>query len=489
MQSPRPPPKDGAVGRGPISVICYICGRQYGSKSIQIHQPQCIKKWEEENAKLPADQRRTLPEKPKVLQQVSRGKQLQEQNQVAFDLYQKQLVACSQCGRTFQPDRLEVHLRSCKKLNPIKNAHVQPSVPANKKSNNSSSLGKRIASGKRLSSSLEAKSTVPRAPNDQPSRSETATFSRSYKPKHSLPVVKSSTNHSKSSMQNNHPAVTAQRVTQSSSNNQRQKIPPKPKTLICYICGREFGTSSLAIHEPQCLKKWEIENSKLPKKLRRPSPVKPTLESNNDGITHQHSEMNRLAYKSAMDQLLPCQNCGRTFLPDRLPVHLRSCKPSPTKANNKTTERPRTTRSAKNTSKISLEFHAESENRPTGNKSVNSEKEQDHKMMNSIPYVICYICGRKYGSASIKIHEPQCLKKWQSDNAALPPEQRRKTPVKPVERALPTSGQKISRSEWEASNEGAWKSAQAQLVPCPHCGRTFLPDRLQVHLRSCKPKH
>ncbi|EDV21114.1 uncharacterized protein TRIADDRAFT_17879, partial [Trichoplax adhaerens] len=105
----------------------------------------------------------------------------------------------------------------------------------------------------------------------------------------------------------------------------------KPKTLICYICGREFGTSSLAIHEPQCLKKWEIENSKLPKKLRRPSPVKPTLESNNDGITHQHSEMNRLAYKSAMDQLLPCQNCGRTFLPDRLPVHLRSCKPSPTK--------------------------------------------------------------------------------------------------------------------------------------------------------------
>ncbi|EDV21113.1 expressed hypothetical protein [Trichoplax adhaerens] len=110
-------------------------------------------------------------------------------------------------------------------------------------------------------------------------------------------------------------------------------------------------------------------------------------------------------------------------------------------------------------------------------------------MMNSIPYVICYICGRKYGSASIKIHEPQCLKKWQSDNAALPPEQRRKTPVKPVERALPTSGQKISRSEWEASNEGAWKSAQAQLVPCPHCGRTFLPDRLQVHLRSCKPKH
>jgi len=28
------------------------------------------------------------------------------------------------------------------------------------------------------------------------------------------------------------------------------------------------------------------------------------------------------------------------------------------------------------------------------------------------------------------------------------------------------------------------------LAPCEFCGRTFLPDRLQVHLRSCKgPKN
>ena len=26
------------------------------------------------------------------------------------------------------------------------------------------------------------------------------------------------------------------------------------------------------------------------------------------------------------------------------------------------------------------------------------------------------------------------------------------------------------------------------LVPCPNCARTFLPDRLVVHSRSCKPK-
>ena len=37
-------------------------------------------------------------------------------------------------------------------------------------------------------------------------------------------------------------------------------------------------------------------------------------------------------------------------------------------------------------------------------------------------------------------------------------------------------------------NEAAWKNAQAQLLPCENCGRTFAPDRLSVHQRSCKPK-
>ena len=31
----------------------------------------------------------------------------------------------------------------------------------------------------------------------------------------------------------------------------------KPKALVCYICGREFGTASLEIHLKTCKKKWE----------------------------------------------------------------------------------------------------------------------------------------------------------------------------------------------------------------------------------------
>eukprot|EP01052_Picozoa_sp_SAG31_P029668 SAG31_NODE_2967_length_4841_cov_4.952552_4_plen_157_part_00 len=48
-----------------------------------------------------------------------------------------------------------------------------------------------------------------------------------------------------------------------------------PRMLTCYICGEGFGSSSLAIHEPQCLKKWEARNEQLPKGQREPRPVKP----------------------------------------------------------------------------------------------------------------------------------------------------------------------------------------------------------------------
>ena len=39
--------------------------------------------------------------------------------------------------------------------------------------------------------------------------------------------------------------------------------------------------------------------------------------------------MNEALRQAANSNLVPCENCGRTFLPDRLPVHQRACKPKP----------------------------------------------------------------------------------------------------------------------------------------------------------------
>lgn len=49
----------------------------------------------------------------------------------------------------------------------------------------------------------------------------------------------------------------------------------KPRALMCYICGREYGTASLQIHLKTCMKKWENEESKKPYKDRRPMPQPP----------------------------------------------------------------------------------------------------------------------------------------------------------------------------------------------------------------------
>lgn len=54
----------------------------------------------------------------------------------------------------------------------------------------------------------------------------------------------------------------------------------RPKALMCYICGREYGTKSLEIHLKTCMQKWEIEESKKPKKDRRPMPRPPKELSN-----------------------------------------------------------------------------------------------------------------------------------------------------------------------------------------------------------------
>ena len=105
--------------------------------------------------------------------------------------------------------------------------------------------------------------------------------------------------------------------------------------VMCYICGREFGSASISIHIPQCEKKWENEQLKLPKHQRRPPPTKPfefdrvikgDLKGKN--LAAAMEEYNAQALEDFNKKsLLECKNCGRTFLPQPLEIHSRSCKP------------------------------------------------------------------------------------------------------------------------------------------------------------------
>jgi hypothetical protein len=49
---------------------------------------------------------------------------------------------------------------------------------------------------------------------------------------------------------------------------------------------------------------------------------------------------------------------------------------------------------------------------------------------------------------------------------------------------------KVSSQDMEEYNNQALKDYNEKaLDACPNCGRTFLPDRLLVHLRSCNKAH
>ena len=47
-------------------------------------------------------------------------------------------------------------------------------------------------------------------------------------------------------------------------NNNKPTFVRRPRTLVCYICGREYGIASLAIHVKACIKKFEIQESLKP---------------------------------------------------------------------------------------------------------------------------------------------------------------------------------------------------------------------------------
>ncbi|KAK7071236.1 hypothetical protein SK128_008913, partial [Halocaridina rubra] len=195
--------------------------------------------------------------------------------------------------------------------------------------------------------------------------------------------------------------------------------------------------------------KWKRENEKLAPQHRRPVPEPP-----DHPLTHE--EWNHFAWESSQAALVPCEWCGRTFFPERLPVHQRGCKPPPGAQQKKSNSRP-------------------AGNRPDSSSTLHTSVNAGVR-----PTVVCYICGREFGSLSINIHEPQCLRKWHIQNQKLPEHLQRPEPKKP-EVVFDNDG-KVNH---EAMAEAAWKSHLDTLVACDNCGRTFFPDRLAVHQKSC----
>lgn len=367
---------------------------------------------------------------------------------------------CKTCGRPDLPERFHSHPATPLKLSPRKNQPVKETkVPVK------SSVQKPIAIKYKSKNCTIATDT----------KRKTSPVKKSSISSGTLPVplvaVVPPTRRKESP---SHPDTMGRKSSTPSRGSSGGK-----RTLTCYICGREFGTASLSLHEPKCLEKWERENASLPSNLRRKRPVKP------EGNISQ-KEWNQLAWESSQATLVPCTNCGRTFFPDRLEVHQRSCK-------QQIVTHPKKSSSNDTLYTSSSSPMSHSSDPPSTSTSTRTAQPQS---------VQCYICGKKFGAHSIKIHEKQCLKKWHVENESLPPDMRSPAPLRPAGKSVshqslattPSSEQPPSRTSSVKSSpksdkdERPTSGGKSPMFPCYLCGRLFTVNSIYIHEPQCLKK-
>ena len=73
------------------------------------------------------------------------------------------------------------------------------------------------------------------------------------------------------------------------------KPPPSPQShpsafVNCYVCGKQFGSRSVALHEPRCLQRWRAANAALPAAQRTAEPQRPSAPSQSSSKASEAAE-------------------------------------------------------------------------------------------------------------------------------------------------------------------------------------------------------
>ncbi|VDL96206.1 unnamed protein product [Schistocephalus solidus] len=368
------------MGR-PRTVVCYICQREFGTASIGIHEKQCLKKWHDENNKLPPSQRRPEPVKPQgfgnfsdpgggsgaaeqAIKTTGVDPNLDAYNAAASKAAQSNLVACKKCGRRFAADRVNLHEKYC---HPPKAR--KPVYEARKPDFDLNILRQPLKTGQ---------GGPPRA-GSPPSRQPT--------PGPSSPA--------------------------SSSNG-------FPR---CRYCNRTYAPDRIERHEANC---------HAPPLKKQTSGADRTADG-----TGRRAREPKQAVEGATGPAI-CQNCS-----ENLPENAKFCPNCGTPCEKKCRNCAQVlSPGAKFCSKCGKPVQANRNNHirkdSSKTQSIESAKSvaqvcnEPTKRTSNRPFVICYICGREYGTMSIGIHEPQCLTKWSIQNSRLPANQRLKAPVRPI---------------------------------------------------------
>eukprot|EP00750_Incisomonas_marina_P017099 INCI19851.1.p1 GENE.INCI19851.1~~INCI19851.1.p1 ORF type:complete len:393 (-),score=87.78 INCI19851.1:290-1468(-) len=103
-------------------LMCFVCGRKFGSSSLLIHQKTCRSTHELQQAKIPAEFRKVLPPTPPIPKKVTR-KSAERFNEQVYELYRSCLMhSCAGCNRSFSDyKKLIAHRDRCDRLKWLNN--------------------------------------------------------------------------------------------------------------------------------------------------------------------------------------------------------------------------------------------------------------------------------------------------------------------------------------------------------------------------------
>lgn len=449
---------------------CYICGKEFLLSSLKIHEKQCVKKYQRENEKPNTKDMQNGRGTPSSVKTKSRlnyaGKSPVSTNTPVSKIPRKlKLEACYLCGREFFAHSLGVHETQC-----IKNwkASKTPEAPPGK-------VAERTTSGqcvncdediaprmevfhKQQQCVTEKEKEVPESGPPERGRSNKAKGSPKLKEKmgtemtgvsrtkglktapcymcgvqflpHSLKVhekkcrgrkqsksddihekLKSSTEPMLSSAISTPPLPTTSALehsAQHADNNQEgledqeqsltetskgidtpsvcspHRTPKRPRTVLCYTCGQEFLKSSLAVHEKKCANKTKpMEQAEAEQGDDKKSQTAPGIGRKPEASGDSQKEGAPAPRKPKTQR---CFICGKEMLLSSLKIHEQQCQ--------KKAEILKNINQQKGKSKF---------------------QQKGARQGGAMPKTrVCYVCGGAFLTSSIKVHEAQCEKRWNS---------------------------------------------------------------------------
>ena len=379
---------------------CGRCGLEFGSSSIVLHPKTCRGSASNRNRTRPRRQAKGTPKSADVSEECGRKETVAVTTLDSPSLEQVAGVrvfgeACQFCGEIFSRHSLQLHVRKCRnrvpKMYTVEESRREGKVPSGRKSTTVGAVPESSVAGAVEVQTGEVSRTLPqhnirlKLLQSRP-RTRSLDHSTLLEKGLTLPIIDGGSTltrcgtcrefiasgelflHKKTCRPSprtvsrgeiTFPALTNRsgmttgdhRLPQNSQVAQVANLHRQPPAVVCYICGREYGTKSISIHEPQCLNRFETENRKLPVNERKPLPRKSIMHTakapqqqhkeatgatraveqyrNREVLLATAEDYFQYCYQEWEKDLVPCKKCGRKFAPERHVKHAHRCKAKP----------------------------------------------------------------------------------------------------------------------------------------------------------------